>query len=179
MNTKWKVERDVSILPSILVIEDDEDVREAVVESLSSIGVPIITAENGQEGLEKSVDKNICAIISDINMPVMSGLEFLEVFRKHGYDTPVIMLSAFGDKSNTVRALRMGAFDFLDKPFSLNDLEEKTTQALELGIHIKDLEIQINELEIDELLNEEQLKEIRLIKKKILLMRYESGKKAA
>jgi two-component system response regulator FlrC len=179
VNRKWEVTGDRSLLPSILVIEDDCDVQEAIVEALSLIGVPVLTAENGKVGLEKAVNKHVCAILSDINMPLMSGLEFLELFRKNGYDTPVIMLSAFGDKSNTVRALRMGAIDFLDKPFNLEDLEDKMTQALELGIHIKELEIQINELETDMHLNDEQIKDIRLIKKKILLMRYESGRKTA
>jgi DNA-binding response OmpR family regulator len=179
VSSKFSVSGDRSILPSILVIEDDLDVKEAVVETLIEIGVPIVTAENGKEGLEKAINKNICAIITDINMPIMNGLEFLEAFRNNGYDTPVIMLSAYGDKSNTVRALRMGAFDFIDKPFDIYVLEEKAKLALELGIHIKELEIQLDELETDKNLTEDQLKEIRLIKKKILLMRFENGKKTA
>ena len=74
VSSKFSVSGDRSILPSILVIEDDLDVKEAVVETLIEIGVPIVTAENGKEGLEKAINKNICAIITDINMPIMDGL---------------------------------------------------------------------------------------------------------
>jgi DNA-binding NtrC family response regulator len=161
--------------PVLLVVEDDLDVREAIIDSLSDLDAEIITAENGKVGCELVATKRVTAILSDINMPIMNGLEFLEEVRKAGYDTPFVVLSAFGDKANTVRALRMGAMDFLDKPFDIVVLEQTVRKALELGSHMQLLEDQLTEISADKELSAEQVTQLRDAKKRILLMRFEAS----
>lgn len=132
----------MTYVPVLLIVEDDEDVRETLVDSLYEMNARIIIAENGLKGLEQIETFRPDAILSDINMPKMNGLEMLRNIRQKGFDTPVVMLSAFGDRANTVEALRLGAMDFLDKPCNIDSLVSVLEKALSLGAKIKNFEIE-------------------------------------
>lgn len=130
----------MSQVPVLLIVEDDDDVRETLVDSLFTINAKIVIAENGLRGLEMVESNKPDAILSDINMPKMNGLEMLRNIRQKGYETPVVMLSAFGDRVNTVEALRLGAMDFLDKPTNIDNLILVLEKALALGARMKSFE---------------------------------------
>jgi CheY-like chemotaxis protein len=113
----------------ILIVEDEPELREMLGEILEGIGVQVSSAENGLLGLEKIASFKPTVILSDINMPVMTGIAMLENIRMNGIDTPVIFLTAFADQEFLVKALRFGAFDFLNKPFDFKKLVSVIEEA--------------------------------------------------
>ena len=113
----------------ILIIDDEENLRRAIKYGLSGRKFQIIEACNGKDGLAKTTE-DIDLIITDLKMPVMDGIKFLEEFRKRLLDIPVIVLTAFGSTETAVNAMKLGATDFLIKPFPLKELEEKATEIL-------------------------------------------------
>lgn len=117
----------------LLIVEDDQDVAEAILDTLELPGVEILVARNGVEALERLKTEPISAVLSDLNMPKMSGLELLEKLRAQGMITPFVILTAFTDKSNIVSSLRFGCFDFLEKPFDLTKLASIVDRALTFG----------------------------------------------
>lgn len=118
---------------NLLVVEDDADVVDAILDSLELPDVKIIVAHNGIEALDKLKTEQISAILSDLNMPRMGGLQLLETVREQGMITPFVILTAFTDRMNIIRSLRYGCFDFLEKPFDLANLTQVLNRALTFG----------------------------------------------
>ena len=117
----------------LLIVEDEPDVREILSLQLRSRVDFIASAGNGKEALGLMQDYEFHAILSDINMPIMDGLTFLEELRKEGNPIPFVILTGYGDKEKTIKALRLGAFDFLDKPWDQATLFQSVEKAIELG----------------------------------------------
>ena len=127
-------------LPILVVVEDDAEVRETITSSLLDVTATIVTAENGKQGLEKVLQLNPHAVLTDISMPVMTGLEMIREIRKAGKETPIVVLSGFGDRNNTTEALRLGAMDFLHKPFDIDELNKVVNLSIALGIQMADFQ---------------------------------------
>ncbi len=171
--------------PRILIVDDEADLREILVEQISTLKIDeglvgstlgslqIDTAENGAVALKMATTNWYDAILSDINMPQMSGLEFLAELRASGFDTPLVFLTAFGDKGKAIEALRLGAMDFMDKPWKADELRRVMGQALGFGYRLRDLEDEL-ERTIAGLgsIPEEKRKQLRLIHRSLLLMRF-------
>ena len=116
---------------SILVADDDADIRDILSETMNSLGSRVITAANGQECLDK-VDKEAPEVVLlDIEMPVKNGLEVLKELRQRGRDTTAIMITAYGTIERAVQAMKEGAFDFVTKPFDLDHIAMVVEKALE------------------------------------------------
>jgi YesN/AraC family two-component response regulator len=124
----------VSKQDRLLIVDDEPDIREILRESLASHIDMIFEAANGEEALEKLKTVSVHAILSDVNMPKMSGLELLKQLRAQGDSTPFIVLTGFGDKKMVIDALRLGAFDFLDKPWTETDIIDVVERAIQLGL---------------------------------------------
>ena len=110
----------------ILVIDDEGEIRALVHEILTDKGYEVITAENGEEGMEKAEATKPDLILLDIKMPKMSGLEFLSALRGHKgiATTPVLMLTAMKQSRNILDSEDMWAVEFLIKPFTVKQLFE-------------------------------------------------------
>jgi Response regulators consisting of a CheY-like receiver domain and a winged-helix DNA-binding domain len=107
----------------ILVIEDEVIVLKAIEFKLAREGYEVILAADGEEGMEKITEHNPDLIISDVMMPYANGLEILSYLRiTLQRSTPLVMLSAIGQEDTVVKALEMGADDYITKPFSPNEL---------------------------------------------------------
>lgn len=117
----------------VLVVDDEPDLREVCVEFLKNMNVDAHQAENGKQGLEVIKKINPDVVITDINMPVMSGLELMSSAREHGFMTPFIVVTGFGDRDTMRKAWHLGATDFLDKPINPRHLMEVVKAALEIG----------------------------------------------
>lgn len=108
---------------NILVVDDEAQMRSAMETSLARLGATVFTATNGKEALEHLDKKSFDLVISDMRMPVCTGEELLrEASKAHG-QVPIVMVTAYGTISQAVDVMRLGAYDFLTKPFSLEDLE--------------------------------------------------------
>ena len=105
--------------PLILVVEDDEALREALVDTLELGGYNVIEADNGRSALEQLADDGLSEIdivISDVQMPKMDGHQLLRQIKRH-YDLPVLLMTAYGTISKAIEAMKDGAVDYLVKPF--------------------------------------------------------------
>jgi two-component system nitrogen regulation response regulator NtrX len=106
----------------ILVIDDETGIREAIRMTLEYEGYKIDEARSGQEGLDKAGKTPYDAILLDIKMPILDGIEVLENLRDQKINTPVVMVSGHGDMHTAVECTKRGAFDFLEKPLNRDKL---------------------------------------------------------
>jgi len=129
--------------PTVLVVDDLRGVRQILTSLLARAGYQTIEAANGQEALEAA--RNTCpdAILLDIRMPGMSGFEVLERLHEADPELPVIMITAYDDVQTAVRAMRMGAYHYLTKPFHGDEVVAILERALEhrrLSRRVRDLQ---------------------------------------
>lgn len=115
----------------ILVVDDDEGVRDAIKMTLEYEGYECVFARSGQEGLELTRDESPDLVLLDVKMPGMDGLEVLRRIRDRGDTVPVIVISGHGTISTAVEATKQGAFTFLEKGFEGDVLKLNIRNALE------------------------------------------------
>lgn len=108
----------------VLVVEDDPRLREAVVDTLMLKGFQVSEAAHGIEALNLLRHQQIDLVLSDINMPGMDGLELLQNVKQETPWLPVILMTAYGDVGQAVKAMQRGADDYLMKPFELKELDD-------------------------------------------------------
>jgi DNA-binding response OmpR family regulator len=106
----------------LLLVEDDPTLRQALAFNLSREGYEVATAGDGESGLDAARSERLDLILLDVMLPGMSGVEVLRVLRREGVTTPVIVLSAKGDEIDRVVGLKVGADDYVAKPFSRPEL---------------------------------------------------------
>lgn len=117
--------------PSILVVDDDQRNREMLAEALSQAGFEVELACDGITALSKANEVPYDAILSDIHMAPLSGLELLDSFRKTMSEVPIVLLTAFGSVDTAIQAMKQGAFDYIAKPVNLEELVLIMTRAVE------------------------------------------------
>jgi FixJ family two-component response regulator len=116
---------------TVYVVDDDPSVRAGLARLLKSVGLPAKTFASAMEFLEQAVAGEPGCVIVDLRLPAMSGLELQEQLHARNLDLPVIFLTAFGTVPASVRALKRGALDFLEKPVDDQVLLDAVSQALE------------------------------------------------
>jgi len=134
-------------MSKILILDDEPIIRKALREILEYEKYEVEEAENVKKALEITEKHELKLILSDIKMPEMSGINFLEELQKRKSNVPVIMITGHGDVDTAVEALKKGAFDFLQKPLDMNRLLISVRHALEreqLVIETKKLKRKIN-----------------------------------
>lgn len=114
----------------ILIVDDEATIRASLVESLTREGYDITSAETGEEALAKCHSHKFDLVITDLKLPGVSGIEILQALRNQGNETPVIMMTAYGDVDTAVSAMRLGAYDFIPKPFKLGTMKTQVRAAL-------------------------------------------------
>ena len=108
-------------MPTILIVEDDDTVREALSAGLESEGYEVILSDNGLDGLEQAKEEGPDLILLDLMLPEMDGLSVCRALRRDS-DVPIIMLTARGTEMDKIVGLETGADDYVVKPFSLGEL---------------------------------------------------------
>jgi two-component system nitrogen regulation response regulator NtrX len=108
--------RNDSFRASVLVVDDEASIRDSLRMILEYEGYRVDEAASGSQALARIADRPPDAILLDIKMPEMDGLELLKALRERGYDMPVLMISGHADVATAVEATRRGAFDFFEKP---------------------------------------------------------------
>lgn len=115
---------------SILVVEDDKEIRQGIEIYLRNQGYQVYQAANGLEGLEVIKSKELHLVILDVMMPVMDGITMLMKTRDLGYEFPVLMLSAKSEEVDKIMGLNMGADDYISKPFTPLELLARVNSHL-------------------------------------------------
>ena len=128
-----------------MVVDDESGIREVLCDGLHLAGFSTVTAIDGFDALKILRDEPVDLIIADINMPRLNGYEMLERLREQGDETPALLLTARHDRADVTRGLRLGADDYVTKPFGLEELTlrvkailrrtngEPTENALKVG----------------------------------------------
>jgi two-component system, NtrC family, nitrogen regulation response regulator NtrX len=123
-------------MPSILIVDDEPGVRSSISGVLRDEGFDVDTAGTGEECLEKANGAAFDVIVLDIWLPGLDGLTTLQRLRERQIDAQVVIISGHGNIESAVRAIKMGAFDFIEKPLSL----EKTVLVVRNALRQRDLE---------------------------------------
>jgi RNA polymerase sigma factor (sigma-70 family) len=125
------MQRVTEATPTVVVIDDDDAVRGSLKLLLKSINIPVTVYASAQEFLPSYVLDQPGCLIVDVRMPGLNGLELQQKLNLRGAMIPVIFISGHGDISMAVEAMQHGAFDFLPKPFSDQDLLDRVQRALQ------------------------------------------------
>jgi len=120
-------------MPNILVIDDDESVRDVLTMFFSEEGFSVTTASDGQSGIDLLKNDRFDLIFLDLVMPVKGGLDVLKELVEMHNTTPAIVMTAFATVKTAVEAMRFGAFDYVTKPFMLEELLILVTRALSIS----------------------------------------------
>jgi len=114
----------------ILIVDDEAAIRQSLEEALRLDGYEAEAAETGEQALALLHNGAYDLVITDLKMPGVSGLELLQALRNQGRETPVIMMTAYGDVETAVESMRLGAYDFIQKPFKLSAMRGQVRAAL-------------------------------------------------
>jgi two-component system, NtrC family, nitrogen regulation response regulator NtrX len=109
-------------MAKVLIIDDEASIRDSIRMILEYEKYKVDEARSGQEGIDKATKQNYDAVLLDIKMPVIDGLEVLDQFRAQRVTSPVVMVSGHGDIHTAVESTKRGAFDFLEKPLNRDRL---------------------------------------------------------
>ncbi|WP_321494567.1 response regulator [uncultured Desulfobacter sp.] len=101
---------------TLLIIDDESSIRQCLSILFESKGYRVLTAENGQAGLDLFFRENVDVVITDLRMPVMDGLEVMRTIHKSDPDFPMVVISGVGKKQDIIQSLKMGAKDYISKP---------------------------------------------------------------
>lgn len=115
---------------TVFVVDDDEAVRDSLALLLRSVELAVATFSNAHEFLDSYDPAAPGCLILDVRLPGMSGLELQQRLADDGADLPIVFITGHGDVPMAVRAMRRGAVDFLQKPFSDQELLDRAQQAL-------------------------------------------------
>ncbi|HZW40587.1 MAG TPA: sigma-54 dependent transcriptional regulator [Ignavibacteriaceae bacterium] len=118
-------------MEKILVIDDDSSIRVSLNIFLKRLGYNIITAENGSEGYSKFLVEKPSLIITDLKMPIMNGYELLTKIKLLDQNLPVIIITAYDDMTSAIKAMELGAYDYIEKPIDIDHLEHVIKRAFE------------------------------------------------
>lgn len=123
---------ETDLQPTVFVVDDDEAMRDSIRWLLESVSLSARMFNSANDFLNAS---DLCqpgCILLDVRMPGMSGMELLEQLKEHGILQPVIIITGHGDVPMAVRALKHGAFDFIQKPFNGQELLDRVNAALKV-----------------------------------------------
>jgi DNA-binding NtrC family response regulator len=115
---------------SILVVDDEKNIRTTLQQVLEASGYAVTTAVNGEDCLAKLSETGFDMVLLDMKLPGIDGIEVLREVRRKGYDVPVAMITAYGTIESAVEAMKLGAVDYLRKPFSPEQIRELVGKIL-------------------------------------------------
>jgi len=116
---------------TVLVVDDKEMMRDSVCVTLERAGFTVVSAPDGAAALEVIAKKRPDAVVTDMKMPHMTGIELLEKVRQIDDELPIVLMTAFGTIETAVKAMKLGAFDYLTKPFEGDELIISLKRAIE------------------------------------------------
>jgi DNA-binding NtrC family response regulator len=115
----------------ILIVDDDEQIRNLLVDYFQSLSYEVLFATNGIEALGKLNQNDIDCIISDLVMPDMNGLELLKQVRSQNFKIPFLIITGYPTIETAIEVIKHGAYDYISKPVQLEDVRIKVERALQ------------------------------------------------
>lgn len=119
--------------PTVFVVDDDSQIRRSLVRLVESIGLPAEGFATAEEFLDTFDPERPGCVLADVRMPGLSGLDLLDALTERGSSLPVIILTGHGEVPSAVRAMKEGAFDFIEKPFSPQIVVDRLHEALSVN----------------------------------------------
>jgi len=126
----------------LLVVDDEESIRFTLDEFFTSIGYEVVTASDGEDALQKFAPGKFDCVISDMMMPSIDGMELLKRIRLEDEDVYFLMMTGYPGIDSAVNAMKEGAYDYLTKPFHMEDIQMKVEKA----IHVKRTEASLKKI---------------------------------
>jgi DNA-binding NtrC family response regulator len=120
--------------PRVLLVDDEEKFLEVLSQRLGTRGIEAETSTTGEEALVKIKNRNFDAVVLDVMMPGLGGIETLKRIKQENPEVQIIMLTGRGTVDKAVEAMKEGAIDFLEKPADINKLLDKISEAKEKRI---------------------------------------------
>jgi len=140
-------------MPRVLIVEDDDVIADGMARHLEAGGFDAVAVERGELGLARLRYERPDACVLDLMLPGLDGWELIETVRGEGIGTPIVVVSARGTEGDRIRALELGADDYLVKPFSMGELVARVRAAVRRGVRAQAPDrgdrIEIEELIID------------------------------
>src|SRR5687768_6439696 len=116
-------------MAKVLVVDDEANLRKVLAAMLRRVGYDVTVAENGEQGLAEFQKNGADVVITDLVMPKLGGLELLKTLNANSPDVPVIIITAHGTVDSAVEAIKLGAFDYITKPFDQSELTQVIDKA--------------------------------------------------
>lgn len=123
--------------PVVFVVDDDPAMRESLRWLIESIGLTVRTHATAREFLDRYDPASIGCLVLDVRMPGLSGLDLQDELAKRGTILPIIMITGYAEVPMAVRAMKAGAIDFIEKPFSDQDLLDRVRFAIDLSQQVR------------------------------------------
>jgi len=161
-------------METVLIIEDDSTMLRGLKDNFEYSGYNVITAADGEAGLNAALNAKPDLIILDIMLPKINGYEICRLIRQQDLDMPIIMLTAKGQESDIVLGLNLGADDYVTKPFSIKELLARSAAFLRRRsqAEVKIFEFGDFEFDIDSMKLTRRGKEIKLSPKEFRLLEF-------
>lgn len=115
----------------VMVVDDEENIREVLSGYLQSLGYSVVTAVDGEDALSKFKRGSFDLIVSDLLMPTIDGLELLKKIREQDRDVIFLMITGYPSIETAVEAIKKGAYDYITKPFHMEDVKLRIERAFE------------------------------------------------
>ncbi len=125
---------------SVLVVDDDPQIVSALGECLSGFDYGMQVAATGAEALLKVADPDLSLVILDVNLPDYSGLEILNKIKETNASLPVIIITGFVSTEAAIEAMKLGAYEFVTKPFNLDNIASLVNRVMKKSSHLRGLE---------------------------------------
>jgi two-component system, NtrC family, response regulator PilR len=123
-------------MAAILIVDDDDAVRDVLYDLFSDHHM-CHAAATAEQALAFLRDQTYDTVLTDISMPGLSGVELLSILRREQPETPVVVISGIGDRTHAEGLIKLGAFDFILKPFRLESVEQSVARALDQSRELK------------------------------------------
>jgi two-component system alkaline phosphatase synthesis response regulator PhoP len=140
-------------MPRVLIVEDDDVIADGMARHLEAGGFDAVAVERGELGLARLRYERPDACVLDLMLPGLDGWDLIETVRGEGIGTPIVVVSARGTEGDRIRALELGADDYLVKPFSMGELVARVRAAVRRGVRAQAPDrgerIEVEELLID------------------------------
>jgi two-component system, NtrC family, response regulator AtoC len=117
--------------PRLLVVEDDDAMRDLLVEELGEAGFEVVAARGGRDGIDRVRRERIDLVITDLRMPDLDGFDLIRDVKATPHSPHIVMITAFGSIETAIKAVKLGAYDYITKPFEIEELVLVADKALE------------------------------------------------